>query len=643
MKISQRLILVILVVLAVASLGAVLYTRSWADYHKRLRALWLATNHSSTIVDTHALDTAQQLAPLAVTRLEKTYAQEALRLADHSVDLAFAAALEDATENPAPLTPQTRALVARINETEGLVAADQDKVDQLKKKVASARASQKDKVQNQLDLAQAQLALDQDALDDAHDDLIRAGGDKHARIQQLLDQHEAQDHKESNGGLSAAESAASEAAETTQAANVMAQAKAWLSLHSKEKQLQQARQEALQRSASLSAQHDELDKRLAQEKAEKRIIRRPSPPSSHPSSPKAKPIPATPSAATPAPSAPAPAAPPQPQSDTQAALSLISHLSSDQKTLGALDKRIEDEQDLAANYATWITLVQTREQAFLHGILKAVFWIVLIALCVFLANGWVQRFFSQTSMDRRELHTARALLLFAVQVAGVVLILLVIFGVPQNFATVAALAGAGLTVAMKDFIMGFIGWFVLMGKDGIRPGDWVEINGVAGEVVEVGVLHTVLMETGDWNDASHPTGRKVTFNNSFAIEGHYFNFSASGQWLWDQIEILVPQTADPAQMADSIHKLVDHETSSNAKLAEQEWRRVAPTYTHKDFSAEPSVVLRPTGGGVNLNIRYLTRVNERADLRARLYRSIVELLRGNAMPDTVGDAAPAKS
>ncbi len=79
-----------------------------------------------------------------------------------------------------------------------------------------------------------------------------------------------------------------------------------------------------------------------------------------------------------------------------------------------------------------------------------------------------------------------------------------------------------------------------MGKNGIRLGDWVEINGVTGEVVELGMFHTVLLETGNWTDSGHPTGRRVTFTNSFAVEGHYFNFSTSGQWLWDELQIVLP-------------------------------------------------------------------------------------------------------
>src|SRR5260370_42600721 len=99
----------------------------------------------------------------------------------------------------------------------------------------------------------------------------------------------------------------------------------------------------------------------------------------------------------------------------------------------------------------------------------------------------------------------------AVEVCAVVFILLVIFGPPSQLGTILGLAGGGLTVALKDFIVGFLGWFVLMGKNGVRLGDWVEINGVTGEVVELGMFHTVLLETGNWTDSGHPTGRRVTF------------------------------------------------------------------------------------------------------------------------------------
>lgn len=105
---TQKIVLAVLALLLAGAGGAILYTRDWATSARRLHADQLRAAHTTQqIVDTSALQTAQQLAPLAVTHWEQEYAQQALRLADRSVDLAFNAALDDAKENPAPLTPET--------------------------------------------------------------------------------------------------------------------------------------------------------------------------------------------------------------------------------------------------------------------------------------------------------------------------------------------------------------------------------------------------------------------------------------------------------------------------------------------------------------------------------------------------------
>jgi len=171
----------------------------------------------------------------------------------------------------------------------------------------------------------------------------------------------------------------------------------------------------------------------------------------------------------------------------------------------------------------------------------------------------------------------------------------------------------------------------------------VEINGVGGEVLEVGPLHTVLLETGNWIDAAHPTGRKVTFVNSFAIEGHYFNFSSAGQWLWDELQVLVPVTTDPYSIGEAMQKITAEETAANARLAEQEWERVTPSHAKRTFTADPSMTIRPSGEGVNVLVRYITRASERQEVRTRLYRAVVEILRQKHVPESGMQASPPQS
>jgi small-conductance mechanosensitive channel len=249
-----------------------------------------------------------------------------------------------------------------------------------------------------------------------------------------------------------------------------------------------------------------------------------------------------------------------------------------------------------------------------------------IALVGLFFNTWVEKLLGKTHLDLRQVLTLKATVRLAVQVVAVLLILLVIFGPPNQLGTFLGLAGAGLTVALKDFIVSFLGWFVLMRKNGIRLGDWVEINGVTGEVIEIGLFHTVLMETGNWTDSGHPTGRRVTFTNSYAIEGHYFNFSTSGQWLWDELQLVLPAGDDPYPVIDAIQKRVVKETEASAKEAARELKSAAGNRDIGSFSAEPSINLRPVLGGIELSVRYITQANQRSLLRTKLNQAAVELL-----------------
>jgi len=213
-----------------------------------------------------------------------------------------------------------------------------------------------------------------------------------------------------------------------------------------------------------------------------------------------------------------------------------------------------------------------------------------------------------------------------VQAVGALLILVVLFGTPHETPTILGLTTAALTIALQDFVLAFFGWFVLMGKRGIRVGDWIEINNVSGEVIEVGLMRTTLLETSNLAERGTPTGRRISFMNSFAIRGTYFNFSTTGQWMWDEISISVPASVDTQATTERILQAVQEETQENAALAEKEWKRGAHGQSLAAFRTDPAVNLRPSGSGVDLEVRYVTRAWERFEMRNRLYRRVFRVL-----------------
>ena len=188
-----------------------------------------------------------------------------------------------------------------------------------------------------------------------------------------------------------------------------------------------------------------------------------------------------------------------------------------------VEDQLDTQKQLSDVYAKWLAQVKLQHSIVGHLLLESLSWIVFLILCGVLITAGVQTFLDRSRMDRRRLHTLRTISILGIQLITRGLVLLIIFGPPNQVPTILGLGAAGLTVVFQDFILAFFGWFILMGKNGIRVGDWVEIGGLGGEVVDIGLFRTALLETGNWTDKGHPTGRRVTFINNFAITGQYFN------------------------------------------------------------------------------------------------------------------------
>ena len=547
----------------------------------------------TTTIDQSSLTNARRLARMPTSADELPMAQEALRLGDREMDVAFAAGVREVQEHPPIMNTEEKQNEARLQKAEKALEADSARVEQLNSTLSKATGAKADSLQDQLDEAKVQVQLDQDEVDNAREELAIAGGDTQGRIEQLMKEHDD----------------ASRVADTTTVnttvppdrTGLIHRYQQWSELHDKKLQILQAKQDAESAAVEFTKRRDALQSNI---KANSR------------------PDQGTPSGGR-----------TQPAIDTgtphEASSDLVSDTkrrSADMKALTSFEERIENQKNLAETHRKWLDVVSAQQRRVIHRALSGIAVIVAILLIGIFFDSWLKRLLTKVRLDARQAETLHAVISTGLQIIALGLILLVIFGPPSQLGTILGLAGAGLTVALKDFIVGFIGWFVLMGRNGIRLGDWVEINGVTGEVIELGMFHTVLLETGNWTDSGHPTGRRVTFTNSFAIEGHYFNFSTSGQWLWDELTLVLASSQNPYPIVEAIQKVVLEATTESAGQAEKEWQNAAHSRSMRALSAAPAINVKPVSGGVEIAVRYITRANERYQLRSKLYQAAMNLI-----------------
>jgi small-conductance mechanosensitive channel len=546
----------------------------------------------STHVDLGPWQTARALAALAGTAEEKEFAAQAERFADHEVDQAFASALRQAKLERASLSGEALALWQRAEQLQQVVNDDKALVQGLSERAASSKAAAAGTAEDDLEVAKAQMALDSDLLADAQQDLARAGGDEPSRVQAELAAHEVEmkdyDAKAAQNGAGAAITA-------TRHGTLAGRVNAWFDQRTRYELVQQALRQAQAGIVTLMALHTDLTNQI-----------------------KAADSPAS-------------------GLDKLASLKKRSALS---QLLGISSDRIQSQQQLAGVYSKWSAQILLQHRIVLHLMLRSFAWIALILICTILLDALARHLIDRAKLDRGRVKTLHIIFKLGIQLVAVLVILFVVFGAPNEIPTILGLTTAGLTLVLQDFIIAFFGWFVLMGRHGIRIGDWVEINGVAGEVAEVSLFRTTMLETGNWTDQGHPTGRRVSFINSFAIKGQYFNFSTAGQWMWDEIRFSIPAAEENYAMIELIHAAVLKETEKDLRLAEAEWKRSARHAGLSQFAADPAVEMRPGASGINIVVRYVTRASERFEVRNRLYERVIGLLNKPPAPRPEGEEPP---
>lgn len=556
---------------------------------------------SKAIVDLHTWQTAQALAPLAISAEEVEFAREAERLADHETDQAFACALRLAVPQKRTMSAKAQVLTQRIAELQAAVAEDQRQA-----KTASlesgggVRTPLTTVTSDGAAIAAAQMGLDTDELKDAQEDLAREVGDERTRIQQELSAHEAAMRKYDAQASQPGEVAVISAKKYGTLAGRLS---AWQAQRSRRTLLEEAAEDARRSMASLTAQHDAIEGQADR----------------------------TSSAA-------------QGSDKSGAGLAGAARLrdlttrSAQRQLLGMFDDRIETVQQLAGVYGRWSDQVALQHRIIGHLLLQSIAEVVVLLMAMIVGGAMVRRWMDRSRLDRRRMQTLRTVVELGVQVVGIALILLVIFGAPKQTPTILGLTTAGLTVVLQDFILAFFGWFVLMGKNGISVGDAVEIDGVSGDVVEIGLFRTTMLETGNWTAQGHPTGRRVAIINKFAINGQYFNFSTAGQFLWDEITIEIGAQSDPYARLKEIEKAVQAETSEVSQMARAEWQRSERLHAGGRINTGPEVNLRPSAAGLDVLLRYVTRASQRVETRNRLYGRVLSILHG---PETFASGAPA--
>ena len=226
--------------------------------------------------------------------------------------------------------------------------------------------------------------------------------------------------------------------------------------------------------------------------------------------------------------------------------------------------------------------------------------------------------------DTKTRYTATKL----VSIFEILLMAVVVFRIwVEDYSTLVVffgIIGAGLAIALQDVVKNFAGSVVIILAGSYTVGDRIEIDGIYGDVMDIGIMNTTLMELRGWVQGDQASGRLTMVPNSKVITTSVNNYTKDHSFIWDEIQIPVTYDSDWKKAIGIITAIAQQETDEISTRAESEIERIGEKYYLPKRDIEPAVYVRITDNWILLSVRYVTYVRERRILYARLNRLILE-------------------
>lgn len=237
-----------------------------------------------------------------------------------------------------------------------------------------------------------------------------------------------------------------------------------------------------------------------------------------------------------------------------------------------------------------------------------------------LARGYVSR--RVEDPDTR--YKTRKALNFAGYLA-VILVLLVSFSDRLGTLGVAlGVAGAGIAFALQEVIASVAGWVSITFGNLYSVGDRIQLGGIKGDVIDVGMLRTTLMELGQWINADRYNGRIVRVANSFVFKEPVVNYSADFPFLWDELVFPVRYGSDWKYARETLARVADEVAGDYARQSAESWKAVVRKYRIENLDVRPQVTMKADENWFSFTLRYIVDYRKRGAVKDTLYTRLIE-------------------
>jgi small-conductance mechanosensitive channel len=194
----------------------------------------------------------------------------------------------------------------------------------------------------------------------------------------------------------------------------------------------------------------------------------------------------------------------------------------------------------------------------------------------------------------------------------------------ERIATFAGILGAGLAVALHDTVANIAGFLFIIVRRPFEVGDRIEIDGVAGDVIDIRLFQFSLLEIGNWVDADQSTGRILQVPNGKVLRATTASYNKGFEYIWHEVPVLITFESNWKKAKSILEDIVAHEAFVAADEVNRQVRRAASRYLIYAGKVTPIVYTTVRDSGVLMTVRYMTKPKTRRGTEQQLWEQILE-------------------
>lgn len=195
---------------------------------------------------------------------------------------------------------------------------------------------------------------------------------------------------------------------------------------------------------------------------------------------------------------------------------------------------------------------------------------------------------------------------------------------PQALLVAYGLVGAGIAIALQDVFKNFAGGVLILLTRMYQVGNRIEVDGVFGDVIDIGLFHTSMLEVGGWIQGDQATGRITQMPNGRVLSGVVQNYTKDHHYLWDELSVVITPASDWREMMQVMEGIAHDVTKGAADAARQSLTQMEQRYYLEDRDMEPNVYLSGAPDGAEVTVRYAVEARERRGVKHTLLVRIIE-------------------